>query len=153
MSSYTQPHETLKFVHRDSAEYRAFLKKLENNYESSNKLSICLMCWGFLTGYQKKKHMSHQVHVVTPSFCRTEDQFLKYARDMKRTRDNSTLIALLNDSCPALVENPYMTPVARPRVPVSFQGEAVPSQFSYQELRGLMQKQFQQDQLIKRLVI
>lgn len=46
-----EAYETLKYVHRDSEEYKQFIIKLEQNYESSNKLSACLLCWGFLTSY------------------------------------------------------------------------------------------------------
>ncbi len=103
------PHETLKFVHRESSEFKAFMKKLEDNYESSNKLSVCLLCWGFLTSYQKKKHLSHSPYIITPSFCRNEDQFFKHALAQKKTKDNNTLVAIFNEACQQLLENPYMT--------------------------------------------
>jgi hypothetical protein len=89
--------DTLKYVHRDSQEFRAFIAKLEDNYESSNKLSMCILCWGFLTSYQKKKHMSHAPYIVTPSFCKNEDQFVKYALTQKKVRENNKLIALFNE--------------------------------------------------------
>ena len=73
------PETTLKYVHRDSQEYKQFLIKLEQNYDASNKLSMCILCWGFLTSYQKKKHMSHSPYIVTASFCKNEDQFIKHA--------------------------------------------------------------------------
>lgn len=43
--------ETLRYVHRSSAEFKAFIKKVEMNYDGSNKVSACLLCWGFLTSY------------------------------------------------------------------------------------------------------
>ena len=64
--------ETLRYVHRSSAEFKSFVKKLEMNYDGSNKLSACLLCWGFLTSYQKKKHLEHAHYTITPSFFRTE---------------------------------------------------------------------------------
>lgn len=101
--------DTLKYVHRGSLEFKHFIKKLEDNYEASNKLSMCILCWGFLTSYQKKKHMSHGPYIVTPSFCKNEDQYVKYAIAQKKVKDNNTLIALFNEQCQQLIENPYMT--------------------------------------------
>lgn len=105
--------ETLKYVHRDSQEFKQFIKKLESNYDNSNKQSICLMCWGFLSSYQKKRHPTHAPYIVTPSFCRYEDQFMRFAKERDKTKDNHTLIALFNDQCPNIIENPYLTAVPR----------------------------------------
>ncbi len=91
------PNETLKYVHRESQEFKQFIVKLENNYDSSNKFSVCILCWGFLTSYQKKKHMSHSPYIVTPSFCKNEDQFMKHAIAQKKTKDNNRLVALFNE--------------------------------------------------------
>ena len=150
------PYETLRYVHRDSEEYRNFIKKLENNYESSNKLSMCLMCWGFLTSYQKKKHMAHTLYIITPSFCKNEEQFMKNAIAQKKTKDNNQLIAVFNESCQQLLENHYYQPPAAPRQVIAMNysqafnrnGQSnstnMPlNQFSFAELRNLAQKQFE----------
>ncbi len=100
--------ETLRYVHRQSADYKSFIKKIEQNYESSNKLSACLLCWGFLSSYQKKKHLEHSHYTITPSFFRNEQMFLKHAKLHNKLKDNDTLVALLNESCKILIGNPYM---------------------------------------------
>ena len=60
-------------VSRDSQEYRAFIKKIEQNCQSSDfKLSVCLLCWGFLTYFQKKRHTEHSHYIVTPVYFKNE---------------------------------------------------------------------------------
>lgn len=100
--------ETLRYVHRASAEFKSFIKKLEMNYEGSNKLSACLLCWGFLTSYQKKKHLEHSHYTITPSFFRTEQMYLKHAKLHNKLKDSETMVAILNESCKILIGNPYM---------------------------------------------
>ena len=104
-------HDSLKYVNRDSQEFRVFIKKVESNYESSNKQSLCLLCWGFLSSYQKKRHLQHGPYVITPSFCKNEDQFFKHALAQNKVKssssDNKTLVAIFNEQCPPLIENPY----------------------------------------------
>ena len=100
--------ETLRYVHRSSNEFKSFIKKLEMNYDGSNKLSACLLCWGFLTGYQKKKHLEHAHYTITPSFFRTEQMYIKHAKLHNKMKDSDTMVALLNESCKILIGNPYM---------------------------------------------
>ena len=98
----------MRYVHRSSNEFKSFIKKLEMDYETSNKLSACLLCWGFLTSYQKKKHLEHAHYTITPSFFRTEQMFLKHAKLHNKLKDGDTMVALFNDSCKILIGNPYM---------------------------------------------
>ena len=104
----SEPIETLRYVHRSSNEFKAFIKKLEMNYETCNKFSACLLCWGFLTSYQKKKHLEHAHYTITPSFFRTEQMFLKHAKLHGKLKDSDTMVALFNESCKILIGNPYM---------------------------------------------
>ena len=71
---FSKPKEiisTIKYVHIESDEFKTFIRKLEQNYESINsKLSACLLCWGFLTSTQKQKHSEHAHYTVTPMFIR-----------------------------------------------------------------------------------
>lgn len=83
-------YETLVYLHIDSEEFNKFIEELEKNYTSSNKLSACLLCWGFITSYQKKKHLEHSHYTMTPSFFKTKDQFIKIARLHGKTKDNDT---------------------------------------------------------------
>lgn len=59
--------EYLKYVSIDSEEFAKFMNKLEKNFLDSNKKSACLMCWGFISSYQKKKHNEHGPYLITPT--------------------------------------------------------------------------------------
>uniref|UniRef100_A0A7S3FV38 Uncharacterized protein n=1 Tax=Strombidium rassoulzadegani TaxID=1082188 RepID=A0A7S3FV38_9SPIT len=86
-----------------------FIRKIEQNYEqNSSKMSACLLCWGFLTSYQKQRHLEHAHYTITPSFFRNKEQYMKHARTHEKIKDNGTMIALLNDQCKITVGNPYM---------------------------------------------
>eukprot|EP00347_Sterkiella_histriomuscorum_P009423 403341271 len=158
----TDQYQTLRYVHRSSDEFKVFLKKLEDNYESSNKQSVCLLCWGFLTSYQKKKHMAHQVYIINPSFCKNEEMFLKHATNQKKLRDNNQLIALLNDQCAQLLENHYLTPQSMQNHRAMMPNQAALQQSSRMglapntknicDLKDLSQKQFDQELRLKRFL-
>jgi hypothetical protein len=75
-------------VHRQSDEFKQFITRIEHNYESTNKLSACLLCWAFLTSYQKKKHLEHAHYTITPSFFRTEQMYLKHAKMHNKLKDS-----------------------------------------------------------------
>ena len=80
--------QQLRYVHRDSDEFKSFIQRIEHNYDSTNKVSACLLCWAFLTSYQKKKHLEHAHYTVTPSFFRTESMYLKHAKTHNKLRDS-----------------------------------------------------------------
>ena len=42
---------TIRYVHIDSDEFKAFIRKLESNYQAAGKYSACLLCWGFLASH------------------------------------------------------------------------------------------------------
>jgi hypothetical protein len=86
--------EDLRYVHRNSEEFKQFVHKIELNYESSNKHSACLLCWAFLTSYQKKKHLEHAHYTITPSFFRNEQMYLKHAKMHNKLKDADTMVAL-----------------------------------------------------------
>ena len=66
-----EPYSTIRYVHIESDEFKSFIREIEQNYENnSSKLSACLLCWGFLTSYQKQKHLEHAHYTITPSFFR-----------------------------------------------------------------------------------
>jgi hypothetical protein len=101
--------EDIRYVHRSSDELKKFIQKLEQNYECSNKLSACLLCWAFLTSYQKKKHLEHAHYTITPSFFRNEAMFLKHAKMHNKLKDGETMVALFAESARILIGNPYIT--------------------------------------------
>ena len=44
------------------------------------KLSVCLLCWGFITFYQKRRHQEHSHYTVTPMYFKDEKSFLDLAQ-------------------------------------------------------------------------
>ena len=82
---------------------------MEQNYEqNSSKMSACLLCWGFLTTYQKQKHLEHAHYTITPSFFKNKDMYLKHAKAHEKVKEDGTMVALLNDQCKIIVGNPYI---------------------------------------------
>ncbi|CDW72429.1 UNKNOWN [Stylonychia lemnae] len=131
--------------------------------ESTNKQLVCLMCWGFLTQYQKKKHNAHSVYIITPQFCRNEDMFVKKAHEHNKLKENNTLIALFNSQCAQLIENHYMQPVRgaqhKPVMPTQAayvqgaqQMNLPPNTQNFIELRNLSQRQLDQEMRLKRFL-
>lgn len=84
----------MRYVHKDSEEYKYFIEKLEHY-----KDSVCSLCWGFLKSSEKLKHNEHAIYIVTPSFFRYEDLFLKLAKKHNKIRENDTVVAIFNDTC------------------------------------------------------
>lgn len=77
------------------------------------------MCWGFLSAYQKKKHLEHSVYTLTPAYFKNEEMFMKHAKTYHKIKDNDTMVAIFSDTCKVLVGNPYLTSNAavRPALP------------------------------------
>ena len=74
--------QNYRVVERTSPQYRAFITKLENNYKSSNqKQAACLQCWAFISAFQRKKHPEHEAYIVTASFFKNEESFMRLAND------------------------------------------------------------------------
>ena len=82
----------------NSPEYKQFIKKLEQNLEANQKLSVCLLCWGFITFYQKRRHQEHSHYIVTPTYFKTEDLFLKLARQHGKLLKGNK-VAVFADQC------------------------------------------------------
>lgn len=94
-------------VAKDSPQYKAFIKKIEHNCKSADsKLSVCLLCWGFLSYFQKKRHQEHSHYTVTPVFFKNEEMFLQLARKHGKIYDNETKVAIFADVVP-LAANSY----------------------------------------------
>ena len=67
------------------------------------------MCWGFLTSYQKKKHLEHTHYTINPSFFKNEEMFIRHAKSRDKLKDNDTMVAIFNESCKMGILNPYIT--------------------------------------------
>ena len=85
-------------VEIDSPEYKQFIKKLEQNLDANQKLSACLLCWGFITFYQKRRHQEHTHYIVTPTYFKTEELFLKLARQHAKLLKGNK-VAIFADQC------------------------------------------------------
>ena len=100
-----QPEEevdptTPKWLSIHSREYKSFITKIEMNWESSStKLSVCLLCWGFLSFNLKKKHMEHSHYTLTPSFVKNEEMFLKLAQKHKRISEDEQNVQIFAEKC------------------------------------------------------
>ena len=101
----------LRYVERSSLEFKKFIERIEANFEASNKLSACLLCWGFITSYQRKKHLEHSHYTVTPSYFKNEESFIKLCKMNGKAEGDK--YALFNEHCRILVGNPYFTPPPR----------------------------------------
>lgn len=89
-----------KWVSIYSREYKEFITKIEMNWESnSTKLSVCLLCWGFLSFSLKKKHMEHSHYTLTPSFVKNEEMFLKLAKKHKRMSEDEQNVQIFAEKC------------------------------------------------------
>jgi hypothetical protein len=85
-------------VERTSETYRAFIRnKIEGNYAGTNpngkggnapKNSACLLCWAFINNQQKKRHVEHEPYIVSPSFFKNEESFIKLARENGKLSGN-----------------------------------------------------------------
>ena len=103
-------------VLKGSPEYQAFIKKIEhNNNEAKQKISVCLLCWGFITFYQKRRHQEHANYTVTPMYFKDERTFLDLAKKhgkLQDTEDKTPLVAIFADSC-KIIESSYVNAPAR----------------------------------------
>ena len=95
--------------------------------------------------------------------------FLKHAKLHNKLKDSDTMVALFNEQCKMLIGNPYMQgpsiqrPLALTPPPNVIQNSLQESTarkgqgglpvngYSFGEMRSLTQKQFEQEQVIKRL--
>ena len=66
---------------------------------AGTKLSVCLKCWAFLTFSQKKKHLEHQHHTITPSQLKDEAKFKELAAQYNMMKDEGKTIALFAEKC------------------------------------------------------
>ena len=87
-----------KWVSIHSKAYERFIQKIEMNWEgNTTKLSICILCWAFLSFSLKKKHMEHSHYVLTPSFIKNEEMFLKLAKKHKKMSEDEQNVQIFAD--------------------------------------------------------
>lgn len=87
-------------IERGSAPYKEFIKKLEKNYAlSGTRLSVCLLCWGFIPAHLKKRHLEHEPFIVTASFFKNEEAFVKIAKENGKISGNGTRVITFKDAC------------------------------------------------------
>ncbi|TNV77405.1 hypothetical protein FGO68_gene4525 [Halteria grandinella] len=146
-----------KVVLKGGREYQAFIRKLEyNNTEAKMKNSACLLCWGFITYHQKRRHQEHAHYTVTPTHFGKESKFLDLAQKhgkLHTTEDDKTLVAIFADQC-KIIESSYINAPARSTQFAQQQTIANQKNFGNQtvnEIRTVSQKQIEQEQQIKRL--
>jgi hypothetical protein len=100
-SHIPQPEDEYRVVIKGSPEYQAFIKRIEVNNlpETKQKISVCLLCWGFITYHQKRRHQEHAHYTVTPVYFKSEVTFLSLAKKHGKLQDNGmeTLIAIFAD--------------------------------------------------------
>mmetsp|Transcript_15657 Transcript_15657/g.15160 ORF Transcript_15657/g.15160 Transcript_15657/m.15160 type:complete len:133 (+) Transcript_15657:172-570(+) len=100
--------DAYKVVEMASEEFQGFITRISANYEAPTmKLSVCLLCWGFITYYQKKRHQEHSNYIVTPSFFKDEKTFLYLARRHGKVAPCGKKVALFAETC-KITESPYM---------------------------------------------
>ncbi|CAI2376439.1 unnamed protein product [Moneuplotes crassus] len=129
-----------RWVSIHSTEYKKFIQKIELNWESnSTKLSVCLLCWGFLSFNLKKKHMEHSHYTLTPSFVKNEEMFLKLAKKHKRMSDDEQNVQIFAEKCKVIN---YSAPVY---------GAKKETKSSTQSLYVLCNKQIESESIIKRM--
>jgi hypothetical protein len=102
---------------KGSPEYQLFIKKIElnNSTEQKQKISVCLLCWGFITFYQKRRHQEHAHYTVTPMYFKDEATFLSLAKKHGKFHiggDGETLVAIFADQC-KIIESSYVNAPAR----------------------------------------
>eukprot|EP00347_Sterkiella_histriomuscorum_P001639 403371250 len=150
------PDDEYRVVTLDSPEFRAFIKKIEvNNNESKHKLSACLLCWGFITFYQKRRHQEHSHYTVTPSYFRDEKTFLGLAQKHSKyleQPDGGVLVGIFAEQC-KIIESSYINAPNRSHA-FAQSGARNGGGFANQsvsEIRQVSQQQINQENQIKRL--
>ena len=82
--------------------YKDFIKRICQNYNSTTgKLSACIVCWAFIPSQLKKRHLEHEPYIVTASFFKNEEAFIKLAKDNGKltTCDRGDRVILFNEKC------------------------------------------------------
>ena len=87
-------------IERNSISYRKFINRLEKNYSNaSQKLSVCLLCWAFIPSHLKKRHLEHEPYIVTASFFKNEECFIKLCKENGKTSGDATRVITFKDAC------------------------------------------------------
>ena len=90
--------QNFQVVERSSATYRHFIEKIEDNYKNtSSRLGACLSCWAFISPCQRRRHEEHEPYIVTASFFKNEEAFLKLARDQNKISGGVSRVILFKD--------------------------------------------------------
>ena len=132
-------------LERNTPEYRDFIQKLEKNYASqSSKACVCLLCWAFLPSHLKKRHMEHEPYIVTASFFKNEECFIKLCKENGKCSSNGTRVIVFKEAC-----NFSVGPQAsQPKMEMQcFAGGSNP----IHDIGSINKKQFEFDFQIKRL--
>ena len=82
---------SFQVVERTSETYRAFIRaRIEGNFSKTDgpKSSACLLCWAFITATQKRRHLEHEPYIVTASFFKNEESFIKLCRENGKLSGN-----------------------------------------------------------------
>ena len=88
-----------QIVGLDSVQFKQFVKKIEDNCKRSDcKLSACLLCWGFLSYFQKKRHQEHSHYIVTPVYFKSEKLFKELALKHGKLYEQQNQIAIFSDT-------------------------------------------------------
>ena len=93
---------TFQVVERSSESYRSFIRdRIEANFTRTDgpKQSACLLCWAFITATQKRRHLEHEPYIVTASFFKNEESFIKLCRENGKLSGNQQRIILFKDHC------------------------------------------------------
>jgi len=86
-------------VERISPVYRQFIARIEANYTQQKQFSACLLCWAFITQAQKRKHAEHEPYMVTASFFKNEESYVKLCRENGKISGTQKSIILFKDVC------------------------------------------------------
>ena len=87
-----------KYCEIDSNEFQAMIAKCQKQKGSSNFLSLCCICWSFLSNYQKNNHKSdHEDAIKTPIQYNTKEQLMILAKEYNKTKtiDGKIMIEIL----------------------------------------------------------
>ncbi|CDW86713.1 UNKNOWN [Stylonychia lemnae] len=96
------PDDEFRVITTESPEYKAFIKKLKENNESKQKLSVCLICWGFITFYQRRIHVQHSHYTVTPMYFKDEKSFINLAKRYDKyleQPDGKIIVGIFAEQC------------------------------------------------------
>jgi hypothetical protein len=127
-----------KILERNTPDYKTFIARCEKNYTApSTKYCACLLCWAWLPSHLKQRHLEHQPYVVTASFFKNEESFLKLCKENGKVSGNGTRVIVFKEACKfkigpqSTTETPEFEVYAGGQNPVHQVGDINKKQFEF----------------------